>query len=129
VAAELEWFAPAEGKRPVTAVADSHRLDWLVYVGHNTEGDMAIRFSRSAFQHGVTRERSRHVVEHCICPLYPPDPDDEDLIVFLGPDGHGIALEVIGVELADGDLLVIHAMRLRRRYLDDYAKVMACRAL
>jgi hypothetical protein len=87
---------------------------------------MAIRFSRSASQHGVSHDRCRYVVEHCACPLYPLDPNDEDLIVFLGPDRHGIALEVMGIELADGDLLVIHAMKLRRRYLDDYARVLEC---
>jgi len=89
---------------------------------------MAIRFSRSASQHGVSHERSRYVVEHCTCPLYPRDPGDEDLVVFLGPDDHGIALEVIGVELAEGNLLVIHAMKVRRRYLEDYARVMECQA-
>ena len=90
---------------------------------------MAIRFTQSATQHGVGHERSRYVVEHCACPLYPPNADEEDLVVFLGPDRHGVALEVIGVELADGDVLVIHAMKLRRRYLDDYARVMECQAL
>jgi hypothetical protein len=54
--------------------------------------------------------------------------DEEDLVVFLGPDKRGVPLEVIAVELADGDLLVIHAMKLRRKYLDDYAKVMECQA-
>ena len=87
---------------------------------------MAIRFSSSASRHGISHERSRFVVEHCTCPLYPTHLEDEDLIVYLGPDSHGIALEVVGVELADGDILVIHAMKLRRKYLDDYARVMEC---
>jgi hypothetical protein len=65
-------------------------------------------------------------VEHCACPLYGPDPEALDLVVFLGPDPNGIPLEVVGVELADGDLLVIHAMRLRRKYMADYARVMEC---
>ncbi len=87
---------------------------------------MAIWFSSSASRHGVSHERSRFVVEHCTCPLYPSDPEDEDLVVFLGPDSHGVALEVVGLELADGDVLVIHAMKLRRKYRDDYARVMEC---
>jgi hypothetical protein len=90
---------------------------------------MAIRFSRSASRHGVSIGRARYVVEHCACPLYPSDPDDEDLIVFLGPDSNGVALEVIGIQLADGDLLVIHAMKLRRAYRGDYARVMECQGL
>lgn len=87
---------------------------------------MATRFSESAARHGISRDRARYVIEHCSCPLYPPTPDDEDLAVFLGPDPGGVPLEVIGVELAGGDLLVIHVMKLRRRYRDDYAKVMEC---
>jgi len=31
---------------------------------------------------------------------------------------------VIGIELADGDLLVIHAMRLRPKYRDAFEQVM-----
>jgi hypothetical protein len=88
-----------------------------------------VRFSRSAARHGIARDRSRYVVEHCPCPLYSADPDDVDLIVFLGPDVRGVPLEVIGVELSDGVLLVIHAMRLRASYLGEYAKVMRCQGL
>ncbi len=68
----------------------------------------------------------RHVVEHCPCPLYSSSLDKVDLIVFLGPDANGVPLEVIGVELDDGDLLVIHAMRLRGAYRDAYVEVMRC---
>ena len=35
-----------------------------------------------------------------------------------------VPLEVVGVELADGDLLIIHAMHLRERHRDDYDEVM-----
>jgi hypothetical protein len=35
-----------------------------------------------------------------------------------------VPLEVLAIELAEGDLLVVHAMRLRRRYLDEYRMVM-----
>jgi hypothetical protein len=68
------------------------------------------------------------VVEHCGCPLYDPDPDTLDRVVFLGPDPDGIPLEVVGLELANGDLLVIHAMRLRAKYRAEYARVMECQA-
>jgi hypothetical protein len=33
----------------------------------------------------------------------------------------------VAVDLANGDLLVIHAMRLRRKYAADYSRVMRCR--
>ena len=87
---------------------------------------MAIRFHPSATRHSIAHDRSRYVVEHCACPIYPPDNDGADRILFLGPDPKGVPLEVVGIELIDGDLLVIHAMRLRTTYLQDYARVMRC---
>lgn len=85
---------------------------------------MAIRFSPSASRHGISHERARYVVENCRSPLYSAEPDEADLVIFLGPDPRGVPLEVMGVELADGDLLVIHAMRLRAKYRDDYKRIM-----
>jgi hypothetical protein len=71
----------------------------------------------------------RHVVQHCPYPLYRPDPgsDEPDLLLYLGPDQHGVPLEVVAVELADGDVLVIHAMQMRAKYADDYAREMRWR--
>jgi hypothetical protein len=34
----------------------------------------------------------------------------------LGFDNHGVPLEVVAVELAGGDLLVIHAMKMHPEY-------------
>ena len=78
---------------------------------------MAIVFRRSAGRHGISPERATFVVERCPCPLYAPDNDADELdrVVFLGPDAGGVPLEVVGIELENGDLVVIHAMRLRRR--------------
>lgn len=42
------------------------------------------------------------------------------------PDNRGVPLEVLAIELSDGDLLVIHAMRMRSKCLDDYERVMQC---
>jgi len=95
-------------------------------VALDIDGDVVIRFSRSATRHGIDPDQSRFVVEHCLCPLYSSDPDRVDLIVFLGPDIRGVPLEDFGVELADGGLLMIHAMRLRASYRDDYEGVMRC---
>lgn len=74
---------------------------------------MLLRFARSAARHGISRERVRHVVETCRSPLYSADDDREGLVLFLGSDAHGVPLEVVGIELAGDDLLIIHAMRLR----------------
>ncbi len=89
---------------------------------------MAIRLAPSAARHGIGQDRARFVVEHCPWPLYPPTSDEanQDVVFFLWADDHGIPLEVVGIELADGDLLVIHAMRMRRRYRDDYRRVIEC---
>lgn len=89
---------------------------------------MPIEFSRSASRHGISHERVRHAINHCPCPLYQADsrPDDEDLVVFLGPDSRGIPLEVVAIEQASGALLVIHAMRLRRKYAAAYVEVQGC---
>jgi hypothetical protein len=87
---------------------------------------VAIRFHPSARRHSIEHERSRYVIEHCACPLFPPDTDGADRIVFLGPDPNGVPLEVVGIELDDGDILVIHAMKMRTAYFEDYARVMRC---
>ena len=52
-------------------------------------------------------------------PLYSDDEDRAGLVLFLGSDTHGVPLEVAGIEIADDDLLIIHAMRLRASNLDD----------
>lgn len=89
---------------------------------------MAISISPSASRHGISEARIRHIIATCPCPLYPPpdDPGAADLVVFLGPDANGVPLEVVGIESADGGLVVIHAMRLRRQYAGDYERVMRC---
>jgi hypothetical protein len=85
---------------------------------------MPIRFAPSAARHGIAPERAQYVVEHCPAPLYSPEPDEEDLVIYLGPDERGVPLEVMAIELADGDLLVIHAMHLRPKYRDAFERVM-----
>ena len=37
-------------------------------------------------------------------------------LLFVGDDAHGTKLEVVGVELADGRLRVLHAMPMRPGY-------------
>lgn len=47
------------------------------------------------------------------------DPEnDPPKILFIGPDGAGNVLEVIGGELAGGLFLIWHADRCRPTYLD-----------
>jgi hypothetical protein len=84
-----------------------------------------LRWARAATRHRISRERSRHVIEHCGLRFEqePPAGDPAGAsprLVFLGDDAEGVALEVMAVELQDGGLLVIHAMPLRDRYRDQY---------
>lgn len=89
---------------------------------------MSVEFSGSASRHGISRERVQYVIDHCECPLYAAGAtaDDDDLVVFLGPDHRGIPLEVVAIERASGSLLVIHAMRLRKAYAAAYSEVLRC---
>jgi hypothetical protein len=90
------------------------------------DSDLAIRFASSAGRHGIGEDRIRYVITHAPVVLFPtPDDDGEpDRILFLGPDRQGSLLEVVALELAPGDLLVIHAMRMRRKYRDHYLMVL-----
>ena len=86
---------------------------------------MDFRWSRSATRHRISRDRSRHVIEHCGLVFEEPAPAGAPAgavprLVYLGDDSDGIPLEVMAVELEDGSLLVIHAMPLRDRYRESY---------
>jgi hypothetical protein len=41
-------------------------------------------------------------------------------LIYLGDDAAGAPIEVMAVELAAGELLVIHAMPLRQKYRVQY---------
>ena len=84
---------------------------------------MLIRVNRSASRHGIARDRAIHVVRNCPRPLYSSEPEEEDLVIFLGLDPNGVALEVMAIELEDA-LLVIHAMKLRAKYRDAFIRVV-----
>ncbi len=85
---------------------------------------MHLEFARSADRHGISPERARHVIERGTMALYPIGAESDARVLFFGPDARGVPLEIGAVELADGDLLVIHAMRLRRMYHEAYEEVM-----
>jgi hypothetical protein len=75
-----------------------------------------LRWATSATKHGIARNRTRHVVDnarliHIIRAQPPARPTD--VLLFTGDDQRGVALEVMGVELTSGELLVIHSMPLR----------------
>ena len=89
---------------------------------------MDVVFRPSAAKHRISPERARHVVAHCVRPLY-VDASRGQVVLFLGPDPDPgrVPLEVGAVEREDGGYVVIHAMRLRRSYGAAYAEEMRCR--
>ncbi len=86
---------------------------------------MALIFFQSAFKHQISEQRIRYVISHyqpsLVQPPEPPGRPNEQ-IVYLGDDAHGTALEVMTVMTNSGDEAVIHAMRLRAKYLPDYRR-------
>ncbi len=80
-----------------------------------------IRFARSASRHRIARERSTYVIAHCGLPQ-----EDEGVILYLGDDWNGVPLEVAAVERG-GDLVVVHAMRLRPKFRDLYVEALPWR--
>jgi hypothetical protein len=52
----------------------------------------------------------------------------DDLVLFLGQDQHGVPLEVMGREWGDGQVTLFHAMRMRPRYDEAYEEVMRWRS-
>ena len=73
---------------------------------------------RSARRHGVNEDDIRHATEHALV-VVDLDPDaDPAKQLAVGPDRVGNLLEVIVVTLTDDQLLAIHAMPLRKKYVD-----------
>jgi hypothetical protein len=83
-----------------------------------------VRFARSATKHRVSKERIRYVIAHCGLAFEEQAPTGIDVLdarlVCLGDDPDGQAIEVITVEGSKEELIVIHAMALRKRYRDQY---------
>lgn len=88
-----------------------------IYVCHNmTE----IRFTKSARKHRVGRARAVYVVEHAYAVVRQTRPDRSEVVMFLGDDNTGRALEVGAVEASENLLLVIHVMDLREKFRNSY---------
>jgi hypothetical protein len=61
------------------------------------------------------------VIEHARVRFRVPGTEGlDDRLLYLGADEDGVPLEVMAVELESGDLFVIHAMPLRRKYRPQY---------
>ena len=92
---------------------------------------MGIRYTRSALKHGIKADQIAFVVEHCgfVFDEEAPAGSDieDDRSLYLGDDVNGVAIEVAGLDLESGDMVVIHAMKLRRRFRAQYAQAIEYR--
>lgn len=91
---------------------------------------MVLRFTTSAAKHGITHEQARYVIDHCGLPFNesaPPGQPGGDRVLFLGDDAQGVAIEVLGLPISDREVLVIHAMKIRRRYHRLYREALPWR--
>lgn len=66
----------------------------------------------SARRHGVGDEDIRHAVRNAVAMSY----EGDDRILWVGPARSSALLEVVTVQMARGESIVIHAMPLRRKY-------------
>lgn len=91
---------------------------------------MTIRWARSATRHRISRRRSRYVIEHAGLRfrIPPPGGEGDDRLLYLGDDEAGVSLEVMAVELESGELYVVHAMPLRKKYRSQYEEAKKWRA-
>jgi uncharacterized DUF497 family protein len=93
---------------------------------------MAVEIAESARKHGVKDVQIHFLIDHCGLAFAQPAPDGapgQDRLVFLGDDAHGVALEAVAVANDAGDLRVIHAMKLRRKYRREYEEAVPWRRL
>ena len=94
---------------------------------------MDLVFAESAFKHGVTETQIEYVVGHCGLVFDEPAPPGssipDDRSLYLGDDEHGTALEIVAIALDGERLLVVHAMKLRAAYRDQFNEALPHRRL
>lgn len=74
---------------------------------------------QAARKHGIADEDIRHAVEQAVVGYALEQGDGEPRrSLLLGPDRAGNLLEIVALELDDGDRIAIHAMRMRPSYTD-----------
>ena len=78
---------------------------------------MAILFARSAAKHRINAIRVQYVLEHHVWTF----DVDNGVTLLLGPDRQGVDLEV-GTRKRGDDVLVIHAIKVRPQFLDEYRR-------
>lgn len=77
---------------------------------------MELRFSKSAGRHGISRARAEFVIAHHVWVF----DVGEGMTLYVGPDRRGIDLEVGTVRGRTGGTWVVHAMKLRPQFVEEY---------
>lgn len=77
-----------------------------------------LRVHKSALKHGCSVEDVSHAFDMALYEDVVDEDHDPPKLLIIGPDGAGNFLELVGGELANGDLLIWHADRCRSAYLD-----------
>jgi len=75
---------------------------------------LVVEIYDSARRHGVSDSDIEHGIDHAMVVAE----DDEDKVLYLGPDRAGNFLEIVTVQRDDDTEVVIHAMPMRRIYED-----------
>jgi hypothetical protein len=75
-----------------------------------------VEIHKSARKHGISDDDIVHAVKHALAVHDIGEGRRADPELASGPDRAGDLLEIVVLELDDGRWLVIHAMRMRRRY-------------
>lgn len=87
-----------------------------------------IKWARTATRHRVPRAQSLAVIEHAgVCFGGETGRRGEPSVYFFGDDEDDRPLEVVGYENPAGDLLVVHAMPLRRQFEQQYMEALRWR--
>jgi uncharacterized DUF497 family protein len=75
-----------------------------------------VEVRESAFKHGVDREDVLHAWSNAIR-FVEYEYDGEDRLLVIGPDRHGLMLELVAVPTS-APTRIIHADRLRPKFYD-----------
>ena len=83
------------------------------------EPSFVLRYAESeihetAYKHGVSTLDIHHACAQSIAKFEIDNESVEAKILIVGPDSAGNLLEVIGLEIDNKPLLIIHAMKLRK---------------
>lgn len=72
-----------------------------------------VRLHREAHKHGVSPDDVQHALRGCLTIVDLGDSSGRTTSLFIGPDRAGNLLELIGLDLDEHAVLIVHAMRLR----------------